>query len=216
MEEDSMGKFSKFLFFLFVLFLIPFNEVKAECSLSEISRLTKIANNVNISYVFDENANATFDITVNNLTSEIYMLETTTNKRYNYNPKEEEITINDIAAGTVLKFEFYATKKDCNGDKIVSRTINLPSYNPYYKDILCKKAQEHRLCQRFYKTSISRTEFEKTIKNYLEQKESKDEITTNDNIWLTLFIEYYWVLYGIIIIIGSTIIIINYRKNKLF
>ncbi len=201
---------------LFILLMFPFSYVKAECSSSEIVRLTKMANNVNISYVFDEKANATFDLTINNLTSEIYMLETTTNKKYSYDVKNNEITINGVAAGSVLKFEFYTTKKGCYDDKLVSRTITLPSYNPYYKDFLCEEAKEHYLCERFTKINVSRTQFESILKEYINRNKPSEEPTGIQNMWLNLFIEYYWVLYGVIILSGTTVLFLHYKKNKLF
>jgi hypothetical protein len=210
-----MVKHGILILFIIVL-LLPFTSVKAECSLSQVSRLTKIANNVNITYVFDENDKATYDITITNLTKEIYLLDTTNNKKYSYSSKNKEIVISNVPNGTTLKFSIYAVDRKCYTEKLVSKTISLPAYNPYYKNPLCQEASAHPLCQRFTKTSVTEEEFKKIIDEYLKKSDEEPEEPINENIWWNLFIEYYWVLYGFIIIAGATGMIIYHNRNKLF
>lgn len=214
MEESNVVKHVKSILFILLL-LLPFTSVKAECSSTEVSKLRKIANNVNVSYVFYESRNATYDVTISNLTTEIYLMEALTNKKYSYNSKNKDVVISNVKAGTVLKLEIYATKKNCYDDKLTSKTVVLPTYNLYYKDPLCEQAKDHPLCQRFTKTGITEDEFRKIINDYLKPDEQEQEVPTN-NLWLDLLLDYYWVLLSIIIVGGTTGIIVYRNKNKLF
>lgn len=195
------------------------------CDYSIVSNLKSLVTNVNISYSYRlENNNAYFDITLNNITPEMYFYDVKNKKKYYYSDTiDGEITIkNYIGNGTTGTYKFYSTRGECYGFLLGSKYYTLPKYNKYYGDKLCEGIQEYSLCQKWATVSYNYEEFEKMINKYKNKELDNEIIEENtqyekgffDNL-IAFYVKYYhYILIGIIIIFGI-VIIINKRKQKI-
>ena len=192
---------------LFIILLMLPNSVKAACTYSDNTRLQKLASNVGFSYEYYEDGdNIKFKIEVVNLPKELKLRDTTKLKWYYYNGKT--ITLSNYTPGTSVIFALYAANGNCDGTKLITKYVPLPSYNKYYKNELCKDISNYKLCQKWTNTStISKEVFEANVKNYKKSLKEKatvkeqEEKTTIEKI-LIFISKYYIVLFGIPLILS--------------
>ena len=109
----------KKLIYAFVIFFISVLNVDAIfCDYSELTRIRKQASQVNIMSEYKEvNDEVLFTITIYNLRPNQYVIDTITNKRYDYGynkEKESEIVIDNIKKSGMYKFEVYSIENTCN------------------------------------------------------------------------------------------------------
>ena len=206
------------LIFLFCLFFIgPFN-IHADCSNSEISRLKKIASNVNISYEpIETDSGVTYNIIFLNMTNELVIRDTQARVSYPYTGNEMILT--GYKPNTNYKFKILPS----NGCDIalVVKYANLPAFNAYYKDPLCIGIEEYSLCQKWNNSNVSYDSFVKQVTKYRESLNNSnnkpEEIVkpTIIDIIFNFLANYYYIICLAIIIILVPIIIILKRREKL-
>lgn len=191
------------------------------CEYSVISKLKSFVSNVNLSYdYYISNNEAYFNITLSNLVPDIYFVDSTSGKTYNYYDfNDGEITIRDIKS-TNGHFKFYSAKSECYGVKLNNKYYNLPTYNTYYTDPLCEENRTYSLCQKWISVNYSYNEFKTLIQKYKEQKNEIDdnvvvdrEETILDKI-IKFYVKYYYFILPTIIIIGISTIVLIKRKNR--
>ena len=208
---------------VFVIFMILPLSIKAisyrGCDTSEIARMKALVNNINISYDYQMNDSPIFTITINNLTSDIYFVDSRNNNEYHYSDSNNgEISIGGYGSGDSGRYKFYADKNDCYKLNLGSKYYSLPSYNYYYNDPLCD-GLDINLCNRWGSNSYSRAEFENLINEYLNsKKEYVDEDITHTktliDVIMEFYIKYYIYILLSIILICSLIIFIDRKKNR--
>lgn len=209
------------LFLLAILVLFPF-KVSAQCSTERIAELSKIAENINLSYTYEVGEeDAEFKVTVSNLTNDVYLVS-----------NEEEITVSGInektidkkfPSGTTLNFVVFSNDKNCKNEALTNKYITLPYYNLYSNYGMCKEYPEHEYCKRWYDSSkISRSEFERALADYSDKLMDDEEKVkeTKEKTFLDM-LEEIWNNYNIFIIISLglilvivVIIIIKVIKNR--
>ena len=107
---------------------------------------------------------ATFDITVANMTNDIYLYDSFSDKKY---IKTGEFVINDFNDGTKYRFFIKSNDKNCKDEVLLTKYITLPKYNPYYGDPICKGIESYELCQRWGAFNIgSYKEYKSKIEKY--------------------------------------------------
>jgi len=192
------------------------------CDYSTVSRMKSIVSNVNLSYDYKIMDNvAYFDVTLNNLTEDIYFYDTITEKKYYYSDTNNgEIIISGykVSSGS---YKFYSAKSECLGVSLGTKYYNFPTYNKYYTDPLCEDIPNHSLCQKWGYVNYSQDRFEKIILEYKnstpieEEKDIKVEYkkTFLEKI-IDVYINYYYLFLGVLILACSTVIIINNKKNQ--
>ncbi len=202
-----MKKYYLKILFLIVLFTFPL-KVKADCSNIEKVRLQKLAGNVNFSYRYKESSYGTivFGITVSNLTSELYMIDHSSGKRY-YSDNQD-FTISDYKPGKTIQFDFYEKSGSCIQDVVFTNYVTLPYYNTYYNSRICQDVQEFKLCQKWLKTRISYKKLYEEITKYKTKKLIEQEEKNVEEVKKTNYekIVEFWAKYYIYILL--TIIII--------
>ena len=207
----------KLMCLFFFLSLIPIKNVQAKCMYSDIAELKKIAANVNYSYEYNIVENeALFNITLTNLTTDIYFVDETTNKIYKN--KAAEITLKNYASGETIIYKFYPSNSDCSSTNLYTIRITLPKYNKYYNNSVCNGATEYSLCQRWSSHNLDYSSFVEKVSQYKlnkqEQQQALSKEVDNDSLfhYIILFLtEYYYI---ILIILGATISIMAYIRNK--
>lgn len=209
---------------LFALFMLPINIYGLSyggCEYSVISKLKSLVTNINLSYDYRiENNTAYFDVTLTNMTPDMYFYDMTNRKYYYYSDTNNgEIIIKNYnnKSGT---YKFYSAKNECYGLSLGSKYYKLPSYNKYYNDELCANNSNYSLCQKWSEINYSREEFLKLINDYKNNKEEEEfegNITYDKEFFDYLaefYINYYYYLLIAIIVICGGIIIYNKRNNK--
>ena len=207
---DAMKKLLALL-----LILVPFN-VKAYCDASAIVDLKEQASNLSISYDYRIVDNkAYFDVTITNITNEIY-LEDDNGRVIRYEDTNNgEIILADYTAQKI-KFQAYAVDEECYDLALVTKYVNFPVYNYRYSDPLCNGIEEYELCQKWNAPSVSDDEFKEKVELYRKKIENDKTESTyqTDKSFLTkistLFISYYLVVIPVIICICLYL----FYKNK--
>ena len=194
------------------------------CEYSDISRLKSFVANINFSYdYYIENNRANFSITLNNIVPGIYFVDSSTGIKYDYySTTDGEITIGGYTQ-TKGYYSFYSELSECYGIKLANRYYTFPSYNSYYEDSLCKENMNYSLCQKWTKVTYSYDEFQTLINKYNENKEVTDDLINDEKIvykktyfdmFVAIYVEYYYFILIGIIVICVALMIINRRKNR--
>jgi len=211
----------KIVIFLLAL-LVPI--VKADgfyCKYSDLAKYKWLASNINTYYEYYETENEiTFSINIVNMNEDLYIIDTTNNKRYNY--KSNEFQISGYVPGQLVKYNVYTDKNNCSGELLYTIRVKLPDYNPYYKDNICDGMDNYIYCQKWYRHNLNYDSFIKKVQDYKEslKKDIVDEEPIVDEeygiiqILIQIWIEYYYIfLISIILVCGVTIYVTNKKSN---
>ena len=217
----------KKIILLIALFMLPINILGLTyggCDYSIVSILKSLVTNINIHYDYHiENNTAYFDVTLTNITPDMYFYDPISKKNYYYNDTNNgEITISNYTySGTTGIYKFYSAKEECYGITLGSKYYKLPSYNKYYNDQLCSGISNYSLCQKWTTVNYSREEFETLVNEYKNQKNEeevlKEEITYEKGLLdklINFYVNYYYYLLSGIIIICGIVIVIKRRKDR--
>ena len=196
-----------------------FAKSSTNCNYSELANLKKYASNINVMYdYYIENNEAYFNVTINNVTPEMYILDEVTGQKYYYSAENKgEIVIRGYNKVQSLKYTAYSNIPTCMDNVLSRHYIQLPIYNRYANDPLCNDIKGFRLCQRFLITDISYEDFVRQTKKYIndkdkpieEEKEEKEKIKNFES-WQDIVLRYSPL--AAILIIALVIYIIQRRK----
>lgn len=210
--------------YLFILMLVlpitVFARAKTGCNYSLLSKLKKYASNVNIVYDYKiVNNEAYFNITINNLVPDIYVLDETSGKTYNYSSSNNgELVISDVHGVQKLKFKIISSNAGCNDETLLTSYVTLPVYNKYSTDPLCDGLDNYKLCYTFLDTGLTYEEFKENVEAYRNRKPAEEEEPVNSEHVKTEWEKFldFMMKYGIYIMAGLAIIItiISVRRSK--
>jgi hypothetical protein len=225
----------KYVLIFVILVFIP-NIAKAEeCSVTNTSRLKKIASNITTKYDYVENlpttgyGNVDFTATISNVISDIYIMKV--DDYYNkigtvyYGDGNNQVIISGLSAGKSYHFvAFGNTGEGCTGTLVYEFYVTTPSYNKYYINTLCKKVPDYKYCQKWVNFNLTEEEFTKNVKQYIKSLEVEEtppeEEKPEDQYQLFIKIMEFLTKYDIpifgSIVILSTIGIVIYRKKDNF
>ena len=213
-----MKKYYLRIVFLVVLFAIPFG-AKADCNYNDKVRLQKLAGNVSFGYRYNETKySVVFEITVSNLTNEIYMIDRSTGRYYYSN--NQDFTLENYQSGKTIQFDFYARNASCTDEKLFTNYVTLPTYNPYYSSDICKGIENFEFCQKWLKHSMTYKEFYDGVTKFLNKAEVKPEPIEpeeefNWDAVIEFWTNYYIYILLTIIIGGGIILYLHDRKSDL-
>jgi len=206
---------------LLILAIIPI-KINAECSTTELSRLKTLANNINLSYEYDEANPSNFRVVINNIVPEIYVTDQYNIDYYTYqNANNGEVITNNYIGATNIKFNIYSNNVNCQSELLTTKTITLPLYNSYYYDNVCIGLEDYELCQKWNSYTGTFEEFQTTVNKYKESlnKKQEDKQQTNsisrNNFILDFYLKYYYIILPIIIVLSSAYIYFKNKKDKL-
>lgn len=189
------------------------------CSYENLSYYKKLASNINISYDYIEaDDGVTFTTTILNLQPNLYIVDLTNHRRYDYT--NNEIVISGYQNGQTIQYAVYSTDINCNDEILRTIRLTMPTYNRYYKDPLCEGLSEYNLCNRWsshglgYETFVQKvTQYKENLNNQEQPKPTPEEIPDNSIVqWIIRFAKQYYYIFLILIIIASSIGI--YKINK--
>lgn len=210
----------KILFVCFMLMMmLPLNVDALDCDYAEQARLRKLATNITTSYTYEENGdNVVFTVTLTNMNSDLYIVDSTTGNRYDYNGNSE-ISIGGYTSGANIRYTIYTSKSNCVDTYLNIKYLNLPSYNKYYKDPLCEGLSDFSVCSKWQTINYSYEDFTKKVNEYKKSISSSDsaseenESTGNsitDKIFDFILNYYIYIAIGV----STLIVLIMFIKNK--
>lgn len=218
--------------FMFSIFLTIPTIVKADntyysCNASDLTKLQKLATNIVSSYDYQETfgnnqyGSVTFTIKLTNLNSKLSILSKESKTRYDY--KSNELIITNISPGQTLHYEVYGNDYGCNDKHLMTIYINIPSYNKYYVDDVCKNFQGYKLCNKWNKVDMSYDDFKKAVSKYtsdgkIDNPEEKKNYKTFEEIFIEV-VAYLdknkMPIFGTTVIISALLIVyLKYIDNK--
>ena len=205
----------KKIILLTLLLIFPISGKALDCSYAEQARLRKLASNVTTSYEYVENGeNVSFNITLTNITSEIYVHDYNRNVDYKYNGSNE-IKITGYEPGENVRYQIYPTKGNCTSSYLANKYVNVPYYNKYYKDPLCE-GKTYSICGKWQRVTLSYDEFVKTINDYDRKKDEgiKNETNGEKNNIFDLISKFIFDYYIFIIAGGALIFVLTSVLKK--
>ena len=184
--------------------------VHARCDYQRQAELSRIASNVQLAYTYDSTE---FTVFVSNLTSDLYMTDNY-GKIYYGDGKEKTF---HFASGTV-NFNIYSNDSNCKGEKLLRKSITLPTPNAFAGYPECNQYPNFKYCQNWGELAISSEQFYSEFSKYkqsLSQKLLEGE-NSNLNILDTILDvlnanSFMFIFLGIIG--GVTLIIVFIRKK---
>lgn len=214
-----------FIVLLFSFILIPINVKALFCDYSELARLKNIANNIVVSYNYvEENGDVKFNIALANIRPGIKIIDVSLNQVYRYgytSANLNEIVLYGYNDDTTYRFDVYAESTACASSKLISLYANLPAYNKYYDDTICRGIENYSLCQKWSKNDLTYELFLKKVNEYKKSLvvDPIDETKNNSNnqftYILTLLADYYY-YFLIIVIAGGSYSIYHLAKKDDF
>lgn len=213
----------KILVILFMLFIFKINTFALKyggCEYSDVARLKKLVTNINVTYNYRiVNNTAYFDVTLTNLTTDMYVMDNVNKQKY-YNIVNGELTIYNYATNSVT-FKIYSNKNECRDILLGSKYATLPIYNSYYKADVCKNVENLVYCNKWVSKSYSYDEIKKAVDEYNEKQENQNKPTPEPvhikTFWeklLSLYISYYYIILPVIIALCIVGIQIKKRTSR--
>lgn len=203
--------------FLIILLFISMSTVSAKCDYKTISNLKQQVNNVNISYTHRITSGVSyFDVTLTNLTNDIYFIDEIAEKTYKSN--NGEIILKNYSSNQV-KYKFYSAKAECYGTYLGVRFISFPIYNVYYNTGICTDYEHLKVCNKWVSVQYTYDD----VRKYIEEYEKEDDIKIEDNIehkqnfldkLIQFYIKYYYIILVFIILVGGVIIVTLKRRTR--
>ena len=211
---------------ILVLFILLFCKTKAYalsyggCDVNDVARMKQLVNNVNISYNYRiVNNEALFDVTLSNVTWDMYVHNSYTNRVYYTNPSGEIIIygIKDKKDS----FRFYSNRNECRGILLGTKYLTFPIYNKFFTNDICKDMIGFSYCNKWVPKEYTYSEVESAIKKYKESIDDDSKPTKeihNKTFWESLLDFYvnYYIIVLLAIIVTGIIIIYTYNKKSQF
>lgn len=205
----------KYFYLLILLFIFSPNKISAQCEIGEYSKLSKIANNVNVNYTYNKEKNS-FTLILTNITKEIVV---------SYNDvdymEDIEMKLDNIKSGN-HKIDIYATNKNCVEDVLTTKNVFLPYYNKYSELEECKGSSSS-YCNKWLKSDIDYNTWYSSVKNEKKEetiaiKEEKRPESFMDkvrNFILNIYVDYYYIILPTLIIVLCIMIYLRDRKDQI-
>lgn len=148
------------------VFIVP---VYADCDYQKEAELSRIASNVQISYNYKiQNNMALFDVTLTNLTNDIYVVYDNGSRIM----ATGEYTLS-YDQGRKIKFDFYSN--ECGNTILLTKYLNLPTYNRFYDTKECQKSPNFKYCKMWDNLDINNSEFLEAYDEYVYVEENNKE-----------------------------------------
>ncbi len=205
------------------LLLLPLTRVYGYgCPFEELAEYKDMAANITTSYDYIGADDITFSVTLTNLKSDLYIVDTLNDNNYMY--RSDEMTISGYKPGQVVKYNVYTTNGECNGKLLYTIIVNLPYYNKYYNDVLCEGISDYKYCRKWANVNLEYNDFEKAVLQYKQslippEEKEEDEIQEEieEPFWtnlLSIWVKYYYIVLPLIIVLSGYIIYsINKKEN---
>ena len=153
----------RYLLFMLLCVCVTPLVAHADCDYQRQAEISRLAGNVRLAYTYDNNSG--FTVYMTNLSSELYATDSFGRV---YNGGQEHV-ITSLSGNN----DFYIYSRECFTEKILTKSIFLPSINSYsyYND--CKDYPGFKYCQKWGSFSISNEQFYSELNNYKKEIDEK-------------------------------------------
>ncbi len=174
----------KYVFFTLICMCVAPLITRAECDYQRQAELLRIASNVQFSYNYNMNEGLTFTLYVNNLTDDIYVVDSygqrlsgAGEKQLIYSPSR----VSGFQSGDQVRFEIYSNDSNCPSNLLITKYVNFPIFNPYSNLDECKQNPNFKYCQIWVDTSsVTYEQFTSELNSTKNQPtEEAEEIKQN-------------------------------------
>jgi hypothetical protein len=213
----------KIFIIIFILMMMPVGVKAARipCTTKNFSKLKALTYDVKLSYdlIKNEENQTVFRINISNLKEELEVRYG--NITISYDPENSVQEITTVAGGG-FKYEvdLYVTEglnRACVGEKVATKTVDIPKYNYYSERDECIDYEKFYLCNKWYKGDIKDEkyfleELEKYIgKNKEEEPEKPEKYNIIDRI-IDLYKDHPVISITVTVLIAGAIIFVIARK----
>lgn len=208
---------------LIVLILMLINNVNvlAECSSEEVQVLKEKASNIEIKLNLRENvegefgtSNKTYDVIVNNLTEEFFLIDGYYGESYGVRDKDEngQIVFYSYMPGT-YNFKIYS--QEC-GTLISTIKVVVPRYNPFFGDPLCEgiSGEDLDVCGEWYSGELDYETFKAKVEKYKSGNNLEDNKNLDSSFSINKIV-IFLVVSALVVVTIISIVIIKRKRSVL-
>lgn len=181
----------KYIALTLMLSLLCVNKAYAACTQEDINNFKKIEDEFKITYKFNKETKD-YKIVIYNPNYQGYGYSLDSKLPIeNISSTTEGLSIDKVKTGEYT-FEVLSNSATCK-DVLKTIKVNLPKYNKYSEDPLCKDIEEFVLCQPTYDKEIDYETFVSRVNTYKRTKKEQEEkqVETNkENNMLENIMEY--------------------------
>ncbi len=153
----------RYLLFMLLCVCVTPLVAHADCEYQRQAEISRLAGNVRLAYTYDNNSG--FTVYMTNLSSELYATDSLDRI---YNGGQEH-----VITGLSGNNDFYIYSRECFTDKVLTKSIFLPSINSYSYYNECKDYPGFKYCQKWGSFSISNEQFYSELNNYKKEIDEK-------------------------------------------
>lgn len=211
----------KILVFMLLIVLCPIQTKALMCNNESKAKYNEMAKNISVNYEYQETENdVIFNIKITNIPESFIIVDIKNNVTYKY--RSSEIIIPNVSKNTSYKFNVMKDDDACSWEIFYTHYINIPSYNFYYKDEVCKGIEDYKLCNKWLNINMEYDEWKNKIIEYKNSLINNDDEIIDDeekgvfDILLDFYIEYYYIILPLVIVISLVCVYLYNRKHDLF
>ena len=204
-----------------VFFLLPSNAKALMCSNQDKLAFVEQAKNITVNYEYVEHDDdVDFTIKISNIPDKFIVYDAV--NVVNHVNEGSEIVISNIRKNKTYKFGIYVDDFLCKGKLLYTHYIQIPAYNKYYKDELCKGLEDYKLCYKWLNTRMTYDEWKHEMLKYIDKLNQKEENKIKEEekeLFEQLFIiitNYYFIIIPALILILILAKVIYNKKHDLF
>lgn len=202
---------AKYVWFAILCMFVTPIITHADCDYQRQAELSRLASNVQLAYIYTDNQ---FTIYMTNLSSDLYVTD-----MYGrvFRGDGNEKTFKSYSGN--VYFDIYSNDNNCYGEKLLRKSINLPTLNSFISRDECSLYPNFKYCSAWGEYSISDEQFMSELAEYKQElnksiEAQKGEKVTigktiidvlKDNLFMFIFL-------GIIIVLT---LIIAFVKKKI-
>jgi hypothetical protein len=209
-----MRKLLILIFGITLFTLLPLNTSAYYCDFVNLSRLKKIASNVNFyTTSYREGEKMYFEVTFSNFHPELVLNNNSNADKYY--PTDNKLVLEKLEDGKSYSYTILTDETMCLDKSLRNIYINLPKYNYFSELAICDGVEDFDLCKKWNSNTLSSEEFVKKVQAYkdsLKEEEPKEEDPITDNLILKFYLDYYYVILPSFIAIN--LLIIYYLDKK--
>src|SRR5574344_2481245 len=154
-----------------LIILCPMSAKGLMCSNKKKVEYQEMAKNITANYEYVESDNdIVFNIKISNIPNMFIVYDAVNKKTYDYT--SNEIVINNVNKKTSYRFDIYKNDDACAWVNFYSHYVNVPAYNYFYKDDICKGIEDYKLCNKWLDIKMNYDEWKTKVQIY---KDSLDK-----------------------------------------
>ena len=181
----------------------------AECSYERQAELSRIAGNVQFNYEYDLNQELMIETTISNVMPDIVVVDNESTVFTNFESKKR------YYGGETIRYDIYSKDTSCGTDSLLTKYVNLPTFNQFSLLDECIKYPDFGYCQMWGDFGISYETFKKELSKYEKKLEANNKTKNEgEKFSLMVFFEENKVMIILMLIVLVMLIGLFILKTK--